>query len=280
MANVQHFDNLSHFADHLSALENSGRASRTAAAADSYSFYGGTFKDALHRARWGGDEKTTRKIEKLVNEIELDLPSAEVRGCVSPAVVGFLPHVQNHLAGLPDAMMTYAEERSERAPLRIGVDVCCSGGVEAADMVRRGSAIAAFAYLASTQRPVELFAVAGMNTQTSQKTAQIPVIRLGASPLDISAVTFALTDPAMLRRLCFTFAEHAGRLGSSSIRWGWNSRPTNKDYLDGMHAALGFDATNPSDIFLHGGYYGDNVFGNPVAWVQDMLAKHCQQYED
>jgi hypothetical protein len=269
---VKQFDSLDTFADYLVA---SGKTTKSMERGDT-DFYGCDFYTAIERACRGGDAQTVERIEALVDEIECEMPTLPMRGTMVPEIVGFIPHIPNYVAGLPDAMLTYSEQPSEAAPLRIAVDVCCSGGVNAESMAKRGAAVAAFAYLASSRRPVELLAIAGMNSGGERKSAQVPVVHLGNSPLDVGAVAFALTDPAMLRRLCFSFAEiEAG--DNDLIRWGWNSRPTNGDYQDNMRKAAGLTS---DDVFLHGGYLNDSVFDNPVQWVQDMLKQHCDAADE
>jgi len=265
------FASLDDFADFIAA----GTRTKSLTASDYGSFYGCDYTEADRRARYGGNADMVARIEALVDEIECEMPALPVRGTMVPDLVGFVPHVPNYVAGLPDAMMTYSEAPSEAAPIRIYVDVCCSGGVGADQMAKRGAAIAAFAYLASMSRPVELFAVAGMNSGGKKGHAQVPVIRLGNSPLDVGAVAYALTDPSMLRRLCFAYAEQASQ--SSFIHWGWNSQPQSDKYQNNMRTACGM---SDDDIFLHGGYLNDRVFDNPVAWVQDMLRKHCNAEQE
>lgn len=271
---VERFDCVTDFAlwidNAVSTSPNSG-AIKNRLGGDSR-WAGGSFSDAVQRAQGGANEAAIAAVEAIVDQVEHDLPLTAAAGVMAPQIVGHLPHIPNYLSGVPDCMMAPTEALGG-GPIRIAVDFCCSGSVSTETMQKRGAAIAAFAYLASTRRPVELFALGGIGPshEAPPLNAWVPVVNLGVSPLDIASVTYALTDATMLRQLAFAmrFLDDRGY----GVQWAWRSKPHNANYIERMREIAGL---NEADLFFTGGYSADGILDDPVQWVRKQLDTHCE----
>jgi hypothetical protein len=115
-----------------------------------------------------------------------------------PAVAGGVANVPAYLAGQPMAMRQRRRVIEETAPIDILVNAGASWVVEPDHLVRRGSALLALVRLMSIVRPVRLFVFAG---HSERGVNTMTVVRIETAPLDLARAAFALTSPAMLRRL-------------------------------------------------------------------------------
>jgi len=235
---------------------------------------GGTVHDALRRAQTGAVPADVSVVERLMSEIELAVVLSNGEPRLGPAVAGFIPHVPNLLAGLPETMLAPSiDALSQHAPIKIIVDVGVSGGFSATDVRRRGAAVAAFAYLMSTIRPVELIAMSALGGQRDRARCYVPAVSLGASPFNTSIATFAMCDPAFLRRLSFCYRYvHDDMTG---IPWGWDLSPANAQYEARIRELLG---ANDADLFIGGAYITDTLVKDPARWVREQIKKHAQEY--
>jgi hypothetical protein len=278
---IMWFENMTAYCDHLEStvLNHSGVGGRRLRG--SYTaFSGDTFETCKEKA-YNGQSENVDAIEKLVGKIESAIPISSATPRWSDAVCGHIPLVPHDIIGLPNAMLApNYEMATDSAPVRIVTDVCVSAGVSKKEIANRGAAIAALAYTLSAARPVELIASAGMGSGPGDanidRTAIINCVRLGASPLNIRQVAFALTNQAFLRRLALASSYHyqetvAGVDYPAGIVWPWNDEPRNNDAR--MREALGLE---PSDLYI-GGFYLDEININPEQWVRDRIAEHAPE---
>lgn len=204
-------------------------------------------------------------IDKLAGEsVELDTPQWQ------QSVAGYFPCVPAYVAGFPDAMWTQAIVSSDRAPVRIFASVCCSAGVDAGDLEKRGVAILALCQKLQSVRPVELFIYADMG---GSGYALMPCIKIETSPLDLATATYTLSSAAFLRQLCFGWAHKYHWSG----QWAWGTDPRDKDGQRKTREALRLTDT---DLLVPGGYSEDPLIKNPVAWINEQVAKYTTAMEE
>lgn len=204
-------------------------------------------------------------IDKLTGEsVELDTPQWQ------QSVAGYFPCVPAYVAGFPDAMWTQAIVSSDRAPVRVFASVCCSSGVDASDLEKRGVAILALCQKLQSVRPVELFIFADMGDSGH---ALMPCIKIETSPLDLATATYTLSAAGFLRQLCFKWAQQYGWGG----RWAWNMDPRDSTAQKKTKQAL---RLNDNDLYIPGGYSSDPLIKNPVAWINEQVAKYTTALEE
>lgn len=241
-------------------------------------------KDGEGRASaWTGDESwASAKRNLLVGKLEsvpkasalldsLAEHSIELEQTVwEPSVAGAFPLVPAFLSGQPETMLRPVPTASDRSPIRVYASVCCSGGVGAADLEKRGIAILALCQKLGAVRPIELFVYADMG---GPGHAFMPCIKVETSPLDLATATFALTSAGFLRQLCFAWAEQYGWGGA----WAWGDAPTSSSSQRLTRDALGLSET---DLLIPGGFVTDPLIRKPVEWINEKVAFYTKAIDE
>ena len=229
---------------------------------------GESFEDARRSLLTGkleAAQAADKLIDKLAGEsVELETPQWQ------QSVAGYFPCVPAYVAGFPDAMWTQASVSSDRAPVRIFASVSCSAGVDASDMEKRGVAILALCQKLQSVRPVELFVFADMG---GNGYALMPCVKIETSPLDLASATYSLSAAGFLRQLCFGWVEGMGWGGG----WAWDMDPRTTEAKRKTRAALRMSDT---DLHIPGGYSEDPLIKNPVAWINEQVAKYTTTLEE
>lgn len=236
------------------------------------SWEGGSFAENMQQLDQGNlalADDAQRILEKFQNSNVFTSGIPQLQAC--PA--GFAPNVPAYLSNRPDCMFTFgmSENVSNRSPLTIYVESTVSGGTSHAQIVNRGVAVLAFVMAMQAIRPVALYTI---NCLGGAQGCYGSITKIETSPLDLPRAAYMLTSPGYAR--CLGFSGAQGIEGSRSVgAWPWNSYPTDAAYEPAMRAMC---AMEPQDLFLCGMFLLDQkALTNPVAWVQDMVAKHSGQ---
>jgi hypothetical protein len=239
------------------------------------SWTGETLADAL-KSTQEGSTKHVAAAEKLLEKITADLDLTRTEW--QHDVAGAFPDVPAFLAGQPDCMVRRVQTISERAPLRVWVDVSSSGNIDVETLTQRGiAALALVMQLIRQGRAVELMTFTSLNGRTGNQSAIC--CRMVTAPIDIASVSYCLTSSGFSRALCYGLAKYFnkfdGTWSNNYIRSG-----TWKERLQGCKITLaGLAADN--DIILPAPYGADKtsteahglLFKNPAAWVNACLAQ-------
>lgn len=204
-------------------------------------------------------------VDKLLGEgVELEQTQWQ------QSVAGYLPCVPAYLADQPETMFMPTQVKSDTAPVRIFASVCCSAGIDAEKMEKRGTTILALCMKLSSVRPVELYVYADMG---GHGFATMPVVKIETSPLDLATATYALSSAGFLRNLCFGWAYTHGWNGA----WAWDTAP----WLDGGKAktaeALGATA---DDLVIIGTHLHDPLVDTPVEWLNEQMERFAKTHEE
>lgn len=209
--------------------------------------------------------KASALLDKLAeHSIELEQTVWE------PSVAGAFPLVPAFLSGQPETMLRPVPTATDRSPVRIYASVCCSGGVDAAGLEKRGVAILALCQKLGAVRPIELFVYADMG---GPGHAFMPCIKVETSPLDLATATFALTSAGFLRQLCFGWASQYGWSGN----WAWGDAPTSANSQRRSREALGLSET---DLLIPGGFLTDPLIKRPVEWINEKVAFYTKALDE
>lgn len=209
------------------------------------------------------------KADKLIDQLTGDsIELEQTRWELSMA--GAFPCVPAFLADSPESMFNQVRSPSETAPVRVFASVCCSAGVDVADLEKRGTTILALCMKLSNVRPVELYVYADMG---GTGWAAIPMVKVETSPLDLSTATYALSSAAFLRQLCFSWAHPKGWSG----QWAWDESPTSASSIRKTSEALGVGA---DDLLIPGGYSSDPLINRPVEWLNEQIARFTATHEE
>lgn len=217
---------------------------------------------------WRGDAESLKQSSDILDQIEAD--GIELaQSFWDHDRTGAIPCVPSFLAGSPDSMRRLQEFQSENSPIRIYVDMALSGGFSSKQLATRGAALLALARKLQVIRPVELCLFASMYGKSKDATGDcaIPVIRIDASPLDLTTASYAFVNPAFFRQLCFGWGRPHGYDGT----WAWSQPPGawTRKKLRGLFSLA------ENDLLVDGAYLTDELMRDPVQWVNDQVRKYA-----
>lgn len=221
-----------------------------------------SYKEA-HRNLFQGMPDAVKRSDALLEQLESDGLVLNTTHWETD-VVGFIPSIPDFLAGSPECMYAPLDIPSDTSPMRVFASVCLSGGFSEEDLEKRGVAILALVRRLSMIRPVELWIY-------SDQEGKQPMVRLETSPLDLTTASYALANPAFLRKLCFAWGYDKRGFHGSWANWGGRSD------MKTVTKALG---ANPQDLIITGSYLGKADLTDPVKWINDQLKKYAQTADD
>lgn len=244
------------------------------------SWTGETWGESITRARSGNTALVPQAealVDKLTVEAQRDQP------IWIPSVAGAFPCVGDYLAGAPDCMRRRHPTPTDRAPIKMYVELTSSAGVSASDMVKRGTAILALALLLNSQRSIELSVIVGLGSGLARTTGDdggcFVVVPLGASPLDIALSCNALTSVGFVRGMGYEFLSHRAESRANG-GWAWGIMPSGSErieYVRRLRMALDLTETDiiVPPIFMH-----DETVTNPLGFVQRSLNEALKVEQD
>lgn len=215
-----------------------------------------------------GRESLVTPSDKFMAEFD-DIQFNASRSRIVGAVCGGAPNVGAFLAGSPVAMRQRVKTVDDVAPLRIVVDIASSGGIDAKDVQRRGTAVLALVRMLAAIRPVELYC--GVCLSNYDDKAHFELVRVDTAPIDLIRAAYLLTDISAARFVAYGMAETV--FNSNSSNWGYGGdietvRTRSPEALRTMFA-------DGADIlYIAPPYLSDENIKNPVAFVRRMLAQY------
>lgn len=235
---------------------------------DRESWTGEKLADSLERTATGHTARVP-EAERLLDAIEAEIEQSAPEW--SNDVAGAFPDVPAFLAGAPECMRRRIQTISERAPVRVWVDVSSSAGISHDMLARRGVAALALAMQLIRQgRAVELLTFTSLDGQAGGQSCI--VVRMVTAPVDIASVAHCLTSSGFSRSLCYGVARVANGFTGGWSDFYVHSGDWNKRIAGARRTLAGLAA--PSDIILPAPYLDDinsEMFTAPAKWVSRMV---------
>jgi hypothetical protein len=233
-------------------------------------------QDSLRYMR-GGDQRMVPASDAFLSQFEEINPPGP-KFLVQDSVAGGCVNVGAFLAGSPMHMRLRTRNNIPTSPLCIVADMTSSCGIDATQLIKRGTAILALVRNLSSIRPVELYvsgnACSGYRGgQGGARTAGHVLVRIDAAPLDLSRACHMLTAPSVPRIINHeVFWNLHTDLNNARGAWCYNDETTfRKHAKDVYHRVLSHAETM---IFLAPPHMNDEAITDPVRWVKDMLVKY------
>jgi hypothetical protein len=230
---------------------------------------GETLDEAINRTRSGNPARVPeaeRMLDRIQAQIDLERPEWV------HDVAGAFPDVPAFLAGAPDCMRRRAHTISEKAPVRVWVDVTSSCGIQHEVLAARGTAaLALVMQLIRQGRAVELLTYTSLDGQKNGQS--VVVIRQQTAPVDIASVAHCLTSSGYSRTLCYGYSGNGNNYGG-----GWSDKFFNggdwKKRLESARIILS-PLAGEKDVILPAPYWDDQqddgpvglMFKDPAKWV-------------
>lgn len=184
------------------------------------SFCGCSFQQAVNFATMGwadGRDKLINLTQSGIEYLKQDTIPTEFRD-----VAGFRPDVPAYCAGDP-ANMVQKDETVKPAVLRIFVDMGIHCDVKPKQVLNYGSALLAWVELIESEGiRCEIWSIMGTTGNSKDYSARI-LIKESDQVFDYGALAFALSHPAMNRRLNWRVKEQFAELwsGHGKTKSGW-----------------------------------------------------------
>lgn len=126
-------------------------------------------------------------------------------------VAGSEVDIARFMSGVPESMVESQPLRIASAgrAVRIAIPICYSCSVSKEQILRRGAAVVALAYvLQQAKHPLEIWAgYATYDRHGKDRVALMARVQRADEPFDAGRVMYALAHPSMLRRLGFAVAD-------------------------------------------------------------------------
>lgn len=230
---------------------------------------GETWGEALAGAA-RGRTSLVADAEKLLEQVQAEVSTP--RSEWVPARAGAFPVVPEVLAGFSEPMRAKVWVPSDRAPVKVFVDLVSSGGIDHTHLARRGVAALALAMALSAERALELYVVMPMRTRSRVVlVAQVPT-----APLDLATACYALTSVGFVRGLGYSLGASATGGAAGGVDWVFGYYPDSDErratYVARLRAALGAADT---DLIVPPTFLRDPMVADPVEFVRRSLAEHA-----
>lgn len=226
-----------------------------------------------------GDDSTVEKAQELIDK--LAIPSIETsRDVWSPTIAGAYPMVPEYLAGEPQCMRRRMSEQSDVAPVNVYLNICASASWSADQLLKRGTTVLAFALALQSVRPVEIHLVGhfGESPKTNNESLYFDIL-LDSKPLNMSQAAYVLSDCSYIRHLWWEMVwyKKGTRQGSDFIYWGKNFVSAELSNYPTFEKLVRKNLQmNAQDLYIPMAYTSDRLISEPVAWVNEQLAKYTQ----
>ena len=221
---------------------------------------GGTPEDFAEKLS-SGDSHLVPLARSLLGKIHarVEIPTPVDR--TQRSVSGSRVHVPSYCAGTPKAMLRRnPAAESVAGPIRVFVGLAAASRVSRKTIELRGAAVLALVLALQRLRPVNLSVFASARTRRLGRDV-VAVMPVSTTPIDLSRVCFALTNPGMVRRWLGTVLVRLAGMREDPLLI---SRVPPSELLD----------VSSQDIVLGTEMSGTNHFRSvdaAAAWVQDRI---------
>ena len=185
-------------------------------------------------------------------------------------VIGTTLDVGAYMADRPLHMRRRVRTTAETAPLTVAVDLVSSGGINSADLVKRGALILALVRSLSISRPVELWA-GGSALPYGKKGAWHVYFKLDTAPLDLARAAHVMTSPAVARGMIYATIEHEAGATGGSLHWPYRDHTWSRA---NMRPVLSRAFGQADMLTIAAPHSNDELINKPEKWFERMLAEY------
>lgn len=221
-----------------------------------------------------GNVSNIKAASDLLEKIAVNVETDTLQWQASPA--GAYPMVPDYLAGRPDCMRRRIPAQSERAPIRLYVDMVSSAAIDTDTLVKRGVSFLALAMALARTRPVELYAAIPVRVSETRKD-HVTVVRIPTAPLNLAVASAMFTSGGIIRTMGYRYASaRCGDRPNAVLHWlggtmpEWYTDPAQYLRAEGAYTALLRTAigVGPEDFVMPPTHGSDPSVKDPIAFVQ------------
>ena len=155
-----------------------------------------------------GDRELAQKINAAgVEKLRTEIYKHQTRRQIYSSIVGCAANVPAYIAGAPNSMINYRQQRVRQHVVNVAYNCAVSGGARADAIVRGGAAlIAALMKIEASGIRVNLYAV-NMDTVGKSIVSYSVRIKTSGQAFDVLKMSYPIAHPSMNRRHKFRFEE-------------------------------------------------------------------------
>ena len=184
-------------------------------------FYGYESYSEAREKMLNGDKELAKKLRGTA-KLDINVPATGTKKRMVTRVVGFMPHVPNFLAGVPNNMVWVEEKKITEPVITIVYNIGCLGS-SSGDKVTMVSARIMSAIMSAERKGYRInLYVASAQTEGSQECGFVCKIKDSGQHIDTLKMAVPMISPAMNRRFGFRFRETMKGL-KSSWKYGYGS---------------------------------------------------------
>lgn len=174
-----------------------------------------------------GDKKSAQLIKECSAPGKVKSTGAKPRP--RTAVVGYLPHIPNYLAGRPDSMITTATIKVKQRITTVIIDGIVPYYMKQREIATASAAVvSAIKAIEDAGQRVNIYLYFGSHAGTEQAAAIIKIKDSGA-PLQLNKIAYPLINPSMSRRQFFRFIETRDYLTNNRYTQSYGSCDSQSD---------------------------------------------------
>ncbi len=179
---------------------------------------------------------------------------------------GHIANVSAYVAGDPQHWNRVTRPRTDKAPLRVVIDVTSSAGLSQETLAMRGVALTALVRALKMTRPTTLEVVTGLGGSNS---GYYSCVALDSD--DLTACAWALGSAGYARALTYSLLTTAGASGG----WPYGLIPTTAETPRITREAL---ALGPDDVFVPPAFLDERgaIMADPIGWLNTQLEKDAK----
>lgn len=162
-----------------------------------------------------GDKDLAKKL-RGTEKLDINIPCTGTKKKMCTGVAGFMPHVPNFLAGVPNNMIFVREQKVSQPVITVVYNIGCLRG-SSGDLVLQVSARIMSAIMSAERKGYRInLYVASAQNRGSQNCGMVVKIKDSDQHIDTLKMAVPMISPAMNRRFGFRFRETMKGLSS-----GW-----------------------------------------------------------
>ena len=259
IANYAICDSMSDFAD----------ACETVADHNTGSWGGGMTNRQAIRALREGDLSGVADAEKFMASLKLPEFETAKRRVVSD-IVGGVADVPSFLCGHPIHMRRSHRMVSDQGALCIIAGLTSSGGINAAEMRKRGCVILALVQMLSAIRPVELWVHIGLGGSIRNNRSSSDVcVPIATAPMDLARAAHMLTHPAIVRGLGYQYLHNRFQEGGA-----WNYGDFDLYVKHAREIYMGVLPHASDVLYVPPVISYQAQIGDPTVWLNKMVRQY------
>lgn len=203
------FDNVKEFSEYLQKGKTQENFKYCECSKTGRASFTGTqsFEEANDLMLYGDKELMKKMYDAGIYETAIQIKKYVTHKTIRSTVVGAIPNVPAYLAGAPNAMCMYAQQKRKQTVINIGYNSAVFGGVKAEQIISAGAKlVSALMILEAKGIKANVYCL-DLDTERNEYVSYAIKIKSSGQKFDVLRMAYFLAHPSMNRRHKFRFTE-------------------------------------------------------------------------